>query len=545
MSQRRPTRKRSGLPKVPVKNARERVSAGFQVGATAVILAAYGSFLAHPINLTDGDLGRHLKNGELFLQSAFIGNTNLYAYTNPDHPFVNHHWGSGVVFYLIERAAGFHGLSLCFIAVSLATLWLFFHLAAKYSSFPLAALLAIVVMPVLITRHEVRPEMFSYFMSGLFLHLLWDYKYRKRGLRWLFLLPILQILWVNLHIYFFIGMALVALFLLESLVKIAADRSGESKDSRDQCKGLAVILFLTCVASCINPAGIFGAVYPLFIFHGYEFPVIENYSVSAVLKAGFQFLPLVYFQIVFGTLGLSWLYALIKDRSNLSLANFLLTVFFSAMAWSIIRNFAIFAYFALPLTAVNFRKAAMGWKTKSSFSMLTISGAAVGVAILLVLINPLYFFGGGRGKFGFGLKDGNRAAADFFHKENLNGPIFNNFDIGGYLIYYLYPRQRVYVDNRPEAYPPSFFDDDYFSLLVNDERWRNSMQHNRFNVIFMNHRGRSAAAENFIVRRVLDPDWAPVFFDADVLILVRRHDANHSVIAKHELPKEAVLKRMN
>jgi hypothetical protein len=60
----------------------------------------------------------------------------------------------------------------------------------------------------------------------------------------------------------------------------------------------------------------------------------------------------------------------------------------------------------------------------------------------------------------------------------------------------------------------------------------------------MNHRGGSAVAERFIVRRVLDPDWAPVFFDADIIILVRRHDANHSVIAKHELPKEAVLQRM-
>jgi len=332
---------------------------------------------------------------------------------------------------------------------------------------------------------------------------------------------------------------------MESLVKIAVDRSGEFKDSRGQCKVLAAILFLTFVASCINPAGIFGAVYPLFIFQGYEFPVIENYSVSAILKAGFEFLPLVYCQIVFAALGLSWLYALMKDRSNLSLANFLLTVIFSATAWWTIRNFALFAYFALPLTAVNFRKAAMGWKSNSSFSRLTISGAAMGVAILLVLINPLYFFGGGRGEFGIGLKDGNRAAVDFFLGQNLQGPIFNNFDVGGYLIYYLYPRQRVFVDNRPEAYPPSFFGDDYFSLLVNDERWRNGMQLNRFNVIFMNHRGRSAVGESFIVRRVLDPDWAPVFFDADIIILVRRHDANHSVIARHELPKEVILQRMN
>jgi hypothetical protein len=541
MSKRRPTRKRSDLLKVSVEKKPEPMSVGFQVGTTALILVTFGSFLFHPINLTDSDLGRHLKNGELFLQSAFIASTNLYSYTTPDHPFVNHHWGTGVVFYLIERVAGFHGLSLFLLAMSLASLWLFLHLAAKYSSFALAALLAIVVMPVLISRYEVRPEIFSYFLSGVFLHMLWDYKYGKLGLRRLFLLPGLQILWVNLHIYFFIGMALVAVYLLESFAKFAVQDTGETLHTRDQCKGLAAILFLTFCASCINPAGVYGAVYPLFILQGYGFPVIENYSVGAILKAGFAFLPLVYFQIVFGTLCLSWIYAVMKDRSNLSLANFFLSVFSSAMAWWTIRNFVMFAYFALPLTAVNLRKSALGPQSNSSISVLTISGAAAGVAILLVLINPVYFFGV---DFGFGLKAENPAAADFFHKEKLQGPIFNNFDVGGYLIYYLYPRQRVFVDNRPEAYPPSFFGDDYFSVLMNDERWRASAQQHRFNVIFMNHRGGSAVAERFIVRRVLDPDWAPVFFDADIIILVRRHDANHSVIAKHELPKEAVLQRM-
>ena len=67
-----------------------------------------------------------------------------------------------MIFYLIEHAAGFAGLSLFFLAVSAATLWFFFTLAARYGSFALAVLLTIIVMPVLITRHEIRPEMFSY-----------------------------------------------------------------------------------------------------------------------------------------------------------------------------------------------------------------------------------------------------------------------------------------------------------------------------------------------------------------------------------------------
>ena len=64
------------------------------------------------------------------------------------------------------------------------------------------------------------------------------------------------------------------------------------------------------------------------------------------------------------------------------------------------------------------------------------------------------------------------AALRFLRTEQLRGPIFNNFDVGGYLIYSLYPRERVYVDNRPEAYPATFFAEITFHSWWNDVQWR-------------------------------------------------------------------------
>jgi hypothetical protein len=98
-----------------------------------------------------------------------------------------------VLFYEIHRLAGFSGLSVAFIIMSVITFLVFLNLATKYSSFALAAPIAGIVLPVLITRYEVRPELFSYFFSGLFLQILWGYKYGKLSFRWLFLLPILEI----------------------------------------------------------------------------------------------------------------------------------------------------------------------------------------------------------------------------------------------------------------------------------------------------------------------------------------------------------------
>jgi len=393
-------------------------------------------------------------------------------------------------------------------------------------------------MPILITRHEIRPEAFTYLLSALFLQILWGYKQRKLGFRVLYFLPLLQILWVNLHIYFFIGIILVGVFLFESVVMLFTDNS---PDLRSRSKQLAVILLLTLLAACVNPAGVSGALYPLFILQGYEFPVIENYSVTAVLRAGFNFLPLTYFLIILGSLGLSWVYVFTRDRSRVSYANLLLSVMVAAMAWLSIRNFGLFAFFALALAAANIDKTFAGDEARAFWTAGRTAFALAVIAILLFLISPVYFLGGGRGAMGTGLKEGSQASGEFVLRENLRGPIFNNFDIGGYLIYYLYPKERVFVDNRPEAYPAAFFRNEYFPLLQSEDHWIRRSPEFGFNVIVFNHRDRSVTSEQFIVRRVLDPAWAPVFFDRDIIILLKRYGSNHSTIEKHELSKEQVL----
>jgi hypothetical protein len=543
MTNKRSSRKRAKTAQKLVTERTQKEQFVLQHFITALILLIYGFFLAHQINLTVGDLGRHLKNGQLFVESGLIARTNLYSYTYPDYPFINHHWGSGVVFYLIERFLGISGLSIAFILVSLVTLFLFLKLAIRYSSFALAAPLAVVALPVLITRHEVRPELFSYLFSGLFLHVLWGYKDRMLGVRWLFLLPLLQVIWVNLHIYFFLGVVLIMVFLVEPLAAFLTGAKNEEITS--QLKGLALALILTMAAACVNPSGIAGATYPFFILDEYEVPVIENYSVQAILKAGFEFVPLIYFLIAFGLLCLSWVYVATKHRKRVSLGNLLLSVIFSVMAWGAIRNFALFAYFALAVTAANLGFQQKAEPANSTRSIFRVPATLLVVSLVLVLIKPAYFVSSNRGRVGIGLEPGNDAAAKFFWQEKLQGPVVNNFDVAGYLIYHLYPTQQVFVDNRPEAYPASFFRELYFPLQTDEETWNKISDRYGFNVIFFNHRDRSVRGEQFIVRRVLDPAWAPVFFDRNIIILVKRHGPNQSTITKYELSKESVLARSN
>ena len=135
MAKKRPAHKRGSAPKVSVPQTQERQQLLFRISITALLLSVYGFYLAHQVNLTVGDLGRHLKNGQLFIENGLIPKINLYSYAYPDYPFINHHWGSGVLFYLIQRLAGFSGLSVAFIIISMVTFLIFINVATKYCVF--------------------------------------------------------------------------------------------------------------------------------------------------------------------------------------------------------------------------------------------------------------------------------------------------------------------------------------------------------------------------------------------------------------------------
>ena len=91
-----------------------------------LLLSAYSFFLIHQIDISGGDLGRHLKNGEIILDSLRTGQslqpiltTNFYSETFSAVPFTNHHWGSGLIFFAVWQLVGYGGLILFFTLLSL------------------------------------------------------------------------------------------------------------------------------------------------------------------------------------------------------------------------------------------------------------------------------------------------------------------------------------------------------------------------------------------------------------------------------------------
>jgi hypothetical protein len=142
------------------------------------------------------------------------------------------------------------------------------------------------------------------------------------------------------------------------------------------------------------------------------------------------------------------------------------------------------------------------------------------------------------GNFGVGLPAGALSAADFMQSNAVRGPLFNNFDSGGYLIWSLYPKTKVFVDNRPEAYPAAFFTDTYIPMQLDESMWKKELEVNKFNTIFFSLSESTPWGQRFLVDRVQDPEWAPVFLDTSALIFLRRTPENTAVIKQYEISKD-------
>jgi hypothetical protein len=137
-----------------------------------------------------------------------------------------------------------------------------------------------------------------------------------------------------------------------------------------------------------------------------------------------------------------------------------------------------------------------------------------------------------------GLLPGVNGSADFYRVAGLKGPIFNNYDIGGYLIYHLFPIDKPFVDNRPEAYPAKFFKNTYVLAQENELVWQNVAKKNDFQVIYFYIRDITPWAQPFLIKRIQDPGWAPVYADQYAVILAKRGGINQSAIDKYEISKD-------
>lgn len=489
---------------------------------TVALFVLLGVGFFHPITAMTQDLGRHLVNGQIILQTHTVPKVNFFSYTYPNFPFINHHWLSEVIFQLVFSSVGFNGLLVLAATLAILAFTSIFLYCLKRG--PLSGLLYVspLYLAILSERTDVRPELFSFLFLSLFIVIL--YKFRERWTKLIFLLPLVELFWVNMHIYFIAGIAVVALFAIDAAISLFLQRSVESKK---RFITLFAVLLLSSFAALINPNGLKGALYPFHVFENYGYSIQENQTLWFLWQLS-QSQTSLLFAIAVPLLFVSLLLTIKKTRP----IDWGLAIFFTYLGFSAVRNTPLFVF----ATIIPFARSLSLFLTKSNELLTHIARTKSSLVknslvffLLLIVIWQIKTAIDQKG-FGFGMETGARNAADFFLSQHIQGPIFNNFDIGSYLDYRFYGVEKVFVDGRPEAYPKEFFQNTYIPMQSDMKKFDDVTSYYHVNSIFFAHTDQTPWATTFLKLLAANKKWKIVYLDDSAIIFLENNDLNKKII---------------
>lgn len=475
-----------------------------------ILLFLAFSFLFHNDQSFNQDLGRHLKLGEIIWNTHTVPTTNLFSYTYPNFPFINHHWLFEVIVYLGSITIGLQAMLVTKFLLLLLIVWVILVVAYKTKS-ALFFSVSFVFLHLLRGRSELRPEILSFLFTVLHLYIL--ERFVKNNSKLVYTLPLISLVWANSHIYFPVGLFIQAIFLGDLLFRKYVQKVANLEK---KIITLACIWGASLLAPFVNPNFVKGALYPFTVFNNYGVTITENKTIFALqeiqfVNPDFGFYYMAAF-IVFASIYASFF------RTKFSLKNICLTLLGLALATQSIRGFPYLLLISLPYVLMNFNyiKANVWVKTTNI------------IIVVLILFEALFYLTGTYYALTYRtwtpklvFTEDAKPAMDYVIAHKLPGEIFNNFNIGSYIFYRGYPDYKVSVDGRPEAYPASYFPEEYLPALADYKKFKNLEKERGIKTVIFSIMDQNKETLSFFNAINKDPEWKIVFLDQFMIVLIK------------------------
>jgi hypothetical protein len=463
----------------------------------------------------DPDLWWHLRTGEAILQQG-IPQTDIFSFTVPTNEWVVQQWLTDVVMWLVYRAAGLAGLIVVFAALVMATFLLVYKRCAGRPY--LAAFAVLLGLLTAALPLGVRPQMVNIFFLALFIFILEGYREGKIQRKRLYLLPLLTLLWANMHSGCMVGVAvLVAYTVGEAVGRLMKDAFAhptvEIFSGRDVglLAGLSVASFL---AAFVNPSA-----YKLVFF---SLGTLGSDAIQAnILEWRSPDFHQVYFwffgiTIVLGAM--AWVFSPRRPTPTEIL------LFLGTAAGGLIsaRHIPLFAVVAPIILSRHLLLVLDGTGLYRLFSeeddaQARPTGAMQAVNWLIIVLVV------GVGLLWTAVRISNNhlaveksfplAAVDFLEESGLDeSNIYNHYEWGGYLIWRRIP---VFIDGRTELYGNEFFLS-YLQAFEARQNWQEPLDAYEVETVVM---PRNSALATVLT---VSSDWEVVYLDDQARIFQRQ-----------------------
>ncbi|MGH7355993.1 MAG: tetratricopeptide repeat protein [Candidatus Rokuibacteriota bacterium] len=475
----------------------------------------------------DSDAWTHLALGRLIVGLGGLPSHEVLSYPSGAMPFYDTEWLFDVLLYLAWAASGFAGVIVLKAAVLALVAWVLWRDAILRAG-PrdalrpvLAAAVVLVVMLSIRHRFVERPDLglMLFIASAILVLRAW----LVEGRPWLWGLPLLQAIWVNVH-----PSAIVV------AGPFAAVVAGGLADRRLGLRltPVAVVFGLVGAASCLNPYGIDALTLP---FRLATTPWFTQ-EIAELQRPALSHYPMLY---VLGAL-LVVTFLLLARRA--SIVDVLLVAPFAWLGFSAARFVFLFAIVAAPVLARNLAELA-GWLPPRAARRAALPLAALWLAGDLVLGGLALAgrgpFGESRKVFGLGVdaREVPERALAYLDRIGATGRIFNAFHWGGYVAWRDFPRRAAIVDGRGYV-PPDLVEEIHFARAYPAHLARLAKTYG-FDAAVVDYPAYAGVPIEDVVgpdadRALTSPEWALVYWDDVALVYLRRGGAYQAAIERDE-----------
>jgi hypothetical protein len=398
----------------------------------------------------DPDLWWHLKVGQDILSSHHWPAADNYSFTAAGTPWMAYEWLGDTLLAAVQRAWGLRGLLAIDLAIGGSVVLALYALASIRSRNSKAAFVSCGLLLFLTeVSFSLRPQMLGYLF--LILTLIALERFRQGRPRMLWLLPPLFLVWVNTHGTFIVGLFVFAVYALGGLVEIHWGGLESRRWTPSERVRLGWVFTASLAALAVTPYGTKLAGYPFDMAFGQPVNlanILEWQPMPFNLPVGKLFLALL----------VGFLLAQFALRLTWQMAEMILFLAGITAACLHARLLLIFVPFAAPLFAVILSRWMSPYEPGKDKFLLN--------AILMIVIIAAV------GRYFPSQAQLERRVAEhwpvkavaYLEQHPQPRPMFNNYTYGGYLVYALDGRNKVFVDGRADIYERTGVLADYRSI---------------------------------------------------------------------------------
>jgi Flp pilus assembly protein TadD len=510
---------------------RERLVPALAAGIPAVALVLALS----PIH--DSDVWTHLALGREMVRRGAFPATEPFVFPGAALPYYNTEWLFDLVLYLAHAAAGVAGVIVLKALVVALVFWLLWKDArlgrrAREGALAVAVPVAVLLPAMLIARHRFveRPDIVLMLFLVFTIYAL--NAYLEEGRRLLYAVPLVQVLWVNMHPSTVVGMIPFLAALGAGLgVRLAgrwAWMGAPPAPDTGRLRTIAVVFAAFLGAALLNPYGTdaFTLPFRLVDLAWFRHEILELRPPTLTEDPA----PFVLVALL--------ALALLATARAWPLREALLAAPFAYLGVSGRRFVFLLAVVAAPILARALRRLAAAvppWRPVAVGG--AIAAAAAGGVAVVATVAELWPFGDRTvmTRIGVDAQAVPEGALRYLDAIGVQGRVFNTFHWGGYIEWRDFPRRAPIVDGRGYV-PPGVIEQISFARIYPAELQQLHARYG-FEAAIVDYPVYAGESPEESVGPDVDlglasSEWALVYFDDTALVYLHRSDALAPVIAR-------------